>query len=192
MPIDLESETSLEARAEVRAWLRDAWDPDITVREWWARLTDSGWGFPHWPKAWCGKGMTAFDATAVRSELAAAGVLGPPSGGGPTMGANVLFAHGTEEQKQRWLPAFARGEEGWCQFFSEPGAGSDLASVQCRAVRDGDEWIINGQKIWNSGTLVSERGLLVCRTDLDVPKHRGIFSSSTSTSRGSRSGPSAR
>jgi alkylation response protein AidB-like acyl-CoA dehydrogenase len=86
----------------------------------------------------------------------------------------VLFAYGSEEQRQRWLPPLTRGEERWCQFFSEPGAGSDLASLQCRAVRDGDEWIINGQKVWNSGTLMADRGILLARTDPDVSKHRGI------------------
>ena len=171
---DQEVDSVRAARAGVRAWLRQAWDPDLTVREWWARLADSGWGFPQWPSEWFGQGFSDVEAAAVHDELAAAGVLGPPTGGGPTMGANVLFAYGTEEQKRRWLPAIARGEENWCQFFSEPGAGSDLASVQTRAVRDGDSWIVNGQKVWNSGTLVADRGMLLARTDVDAPKHRGI------------------
>jgi alkylation response protein AidB-like acyl-CoA dehydrogenase len=161
-------------RASVRAWLAEAWDPELTVREWWARLADSGWGFPQWPRQWFGLGLSDVEAAVVHDELARAGVLGPPAGAGPSMGATVLFAYGSEEQRRRWLPAIARGEEHWCQFFSEPGAGSDLASVQARAIRDGDEWIVNGQKVWNSGTLVADRGLLIVRTDLDAPKHRGM------------------
>jgi alkylation response protein AidB-like acyl-CoA dehydrogenase len=90
------------------------------------------------------------------------------------MAAPVLFGHGTDEQRSRWLPALARGEELWCQFFSEPGAGSDLASVQTKAVRDGDDWVVNGQKVWNSSTILADRGILVARTDPDVPKHRGL------------------
>jgi alkylation response protein AidB-like acyl-CoA dehydrogenase len=90
------------------------------------------------------------------------------------MGAPVLMTYGTEEQKAKWLPGIARGEIAWGQFFSEPGAGSDLASVQTRATRDGDVWLINGQKVWNSGTLECDAALLVVRTDVDVPKHKGM------------------
>src|SRR5690606_22352511 len=106
--------------------------------------------------------------------LKAAGVLPPPHGIGQTMGAPVILEYGTEEQKQRWLPKIATGEEAWCQFFSEPDAGSDLASLTTRAVRDGDEWIVNGQKVWNSGTLTADRAVMPVRTNPDVPKHRGI------------------
>jgi len=169
-----EPEAVVAARQAVRAWLAEAWDPGLTVRAWWARLAESGWGYPHWPTEWFGRGLGPIESAAVGEELAAAGALGPPNGVGPSMGANVLFVYGTEEQKHRWLPALARGEESWCQFFSEPGAGSDLASVQARAIRDGDQWVVNGQKVWNSGTLTADRGLLVSRTDPDLPKHRGI------------------
>lgn len=165
---------SVDVRNAVRQWLTTAWSPDLTVREWWARLAESGWGYPTWPTEWFGKGMSDLQAKAVSDELAVAGVLGPPSGAGVAMAAPVLFAHGTDEQKQLWLPALARGEENWCQFFSEPGAGSDLASIATGASRDGDEWVINGQKIWNSGTLDADRGLLVVRTDPEMPKHRGM------------------
>jgi alkylation response protein AidB-like acyl-CoA dehydrogenase len=163
-----------ELRTDVRAWLAEAWDAEITVREWWSRLADSGWGYPHWPADWFGQGMTPRQTTVVREELAAARVLGPPIAVGTSMAAPVLFEHGTDEQRSRWLPALARGEELWCQFFSEPGAGSDLAAVQTKAVRDGDDWIVNGQKVWNSSTILADRGVLVARTDPDVPKHRGL------------------
>lgn len=163
-----------EIRTEIRTWLAEAWDPELTVRAWWARLAHSGYGFPHWPSEWLGRSMSVREAAVVREEMAAARVLGPPIAVGTSMGAPVLLAHGSDEQRRRWLPALARGEELWCQFFSEPGAGSDLASVRTRAVRDGDEWVVNGQKVWNSSTLVADRGILVARTDPDVPKHRGL------------------
>ena len=166
--------TEDELRAEVRKWLSDAWDPALTVRAWWSRLADSGYAFPHWPSEWFGKTMNMTQTAVVREELAAARVLGPPTAVGTSMGAPVVLAHGTDEQRARWLPALARGEELWCQFFSEPGAGSDLASVQTKAVRDGDNWVVNGQKVWNSATALADRGILVARTDPDVPKHRGL------------------
>jgi alkylation response protein AidB-like acyl-CoA dehydrogenase len=171
-PIDIADDSEL--RTTVKAWLAENWSPDLTVREWWRRLAQSGFGFPTWPREWFGLGLDDESATVVHDELAQAQVLGPPEGAGPSMAAPALFAFGTDEQKARWLPALAYGEEFWAQFFSEPGAGSDLASVQARAVRDGDEWVVNGQKVWNSCTLFADRALLVARTDLDVPKHKGI------------------
>jgi alkylation response protein AidB-like acyl-CoA dehydrogenase len=163
-----------ELRRAVRAWVDDAWDVDLTLRAWWRRLAESGWGFPAWPREWFGRGLPPLAAEAAAAELAAAGVVAPPGGVGTSMAAPVLFEFGTDEQLRRWVPALARGEEGWAQFFSEPNAGSDLASVQTRAVRDGDHWLVNGQKVWNSGTRQSTRAILVARTDVDVPKHRGI------------------
>jgi alkylation response protein AidB-like acyl-CoA dehydrogenase len=163
-----------ELRSAVRDWVTRAWHPDLTLREWWRLLAESGWGFPGWPAEWFGKGMPAPVAAVVRDELAAGGVIGPPSGVGPSMGAPALFLFGSEEQCRRWIPRIAYGEEFWAQFFSEPDAGSDLGSVQTRAVRDGGGWTVNGQKVWNSGTQQADRALLVARTDVDVPKHKGI------------------
>jgi alkylation response protein AidB-like acyl-CoA dehydrogenase len=169
-----ETPTELHVRTEVREWLARNWDPDVTLAEWWIRLADSGWGYPTWPREWFGRGLPAELATAVRDEIRAAGALPPPHGIGQTMGAPVILQFGTEEQKRRWMRPLATGEEGWVQFFSEPNAGSDLASLQTKAVRDGDEWVVNGQKVWNSGTVTAERALLVARTNSDVPKHKGL------------------
>ena len=161
-------------RSEVRGWIAEHWDPALTVREWWRRLADSGWGFPTWPTAWSGRGLHPDLAPVVRAELLASGAMGPPTGMAQSMGGPLLLEHGSDEQKARWLPAIVTGEECWCQFFSEPGAGSDLAGVQTRATRDGDDYLVAGQKVWSSGATVSDRGLLLARTDSGVPKHRGL------------------
>jgi alkylation response protein AidB-like acyl-CoA dehydrogenase len=161
-------------RDEVRRWLADNWDPDLTVAEWWDRLCDSGWAMPAWPEEWFGKGLPRELAGVVSAELRAAGVIGPPSGLGTLLAGPTILVHGTDEQRARYLRPILNGQEAWCQLFSEPGAGSDLASLQCRAERDGDEWIINGQKVWTSGGQTADLGMLVARTDPDLPKHKGI------------------
>lgn len=156
------------------AWLDEHWDPALTVREWWQRLADSGWGFPTWPADWFGRGLGADALKAASEVFQDRGVLGAPSGLGQTMGGPVVIQHGNDEQRRRLVSRVASGAEGWCQFFSEPGAGSDLASAQTRAVRDGDEWIVNGQKVWTSGALTADRGMLLARVDPDAPKHKGL------------------
>jgi alkylation response protein AidB-like acyl-CoA dehydrogenase len=161
-------------RDEVRTWLADNWDPDITVAEWWDRLCDSGWAMPTWPEEWFGKGLPRELAGVVNAELRAAGAIGPPSGLGALLAGPTIVVHGTDEQRARYLRPILNGHEAWCQLFSEPGAGSDLASLQCRAERDGDEWIVNGQKVWTSGAQTADLGMLVARTDPDAPKHKGI------------------
>jgi alkylation response protein AidB-like acyl-CoA dehydrogenase len=170
-----ENSSAAEAvRAEFGAWLERTWDPDLTVRAWWHALGESGWAFPAWPREWFGRGLAADLAGVVRDELRRVGALGAPGGLGQGLAAPTIIAHATDEQKQWWLGPLARGEEAWCQFFSEPGSGSDLASLQTRAVRDGDEWVVNGQKVWTSGARDAVRGMLLARTDPDAPKHRGI------------------
>jgi alkylation response protein AidB-like acyl-CoA dehydrogenase len=162
------------AREAALSWLSANWDPGLTVRAWWARLADSGWGFPTWPEEWFGKGLSAEDAAGVRAAFAETRALPPPVSLGQLLGGPMLLLHASEEQKSRFLPPLVRGEEYWCQFFSEPGSGSDLASAQTRAVRDGDTWVVDGQKVWTSGAQYAERGMLLARTNRDVPKHQGL------------------
>ncbi len=159
---------------ELRDWLADNWDPDLTVAQWWERLGMAGWCAPTWPVEWYGKGVSRDDANQIGRELAAFGAAGPPSGLGLLLAGPTIVAHGTDEQRGRFLPDIVTGRKAWCQLFSEPGAGSDLAGLQTRAVRDGDEWIVNGQKVWTSGAQVADLGMLLARTDSDVPKHAGI------------------
>ena len=138
-------------------------------------LADGGWGVPTWPAAWGGRDATPEQAAIVAQELSRFEVpdLYPFMVGLALVGPTLL-AHGTPEQQARWLPAIATGAEIWCQLFSEPDAGSDLAALATRAVRDGDVWRATGQKVWSSRAHYSRRGLLLARTDPSVPKHAGI------------------
>ncbi len=159
---------------DVATWLEENWSPDLSLGEWWNRLGRSGWGFPAWPQAWFGRGLTGSAARAVIAERTRHGAFGPPSGISTFLAAPTILAYGTDAQKQRYLPGIATGADVWCQLFSEPEAGSDMASLQTRAVRDGDEWVITGQKVWSSGAQFARYGILIARTDPDVPKHKGI------------------
>jgi alkylation response protein AidB-like acyl-CoA dehydrogenase len=163
-----------EARRSAGEWVAGHWRPDLTVRQWWAALAESGWGFPTWPTDWFGRGLPGDVGAAVQAELAAVGAIGPPAGIGQVMAGPLILEFGTDDQKRRFLPRLVSGEESWCQFFSEPGAGSDLAGLQTRATRDGDEWVVNGQKLWSGGAMDADHAILLARTDPDQPKHKGI------------------
>lgn len=161
-------------RNDVRRWVEANWHLDLTLAEWWRRLAESGWAFPTWPSDWYGREASLDEALVIGQELTRAQVVGPPRGMAQSMGGPVLLTFGTEDQKRRYLPGIVMGQEGWCQFFSEPNAGSDLAGVQTKATHDGDQWVVNGQKVWSSGALQADRGLLLARSDPDVPKHKGL------------------
>ena len=163
-----------DVRAEVRAWLADQWDPELSLVEWRTRLAQSGWACPTWPSAWCGRGLPAAANAVVAEELARAGAVGIPDGVGMSLAAPTILEHGSDEVKERFLRPTVTGELRWCQLFSEPGAGSDLAGLTTRAELDGDQWIVNGQKVWNTSAHHAEVGLLLARTDFEAPKHRGI------------------
>ena len=158
---------------DARAWFESSWDPDLSVGEWWRRLADSGWGFPTWPVDWYGRRLAPHETRGLAAVRRAVGALGPPAGIAQGLAGPTIVAHGTDEQRRRFLTGITGGEV-WCQLFSEPGAGSDLAGLQTRAVRDGDEWVVNGQKVWTSGAHIATFGILIARTDPDVPKHRGL------------------
>jgi alkylation response protein AidB-like acyl-CoA dehydrogenase len=142
-------------------------------KEWTRKLAARKWIAPAWPVEYGGAGMGVMQQFIFNSELAEARV---PRPFGIAIGfvGPTLIVHGTEEQKKRYLPEILTGEVTWCQGYSEPGAGSDLASLQTRATKDGDDYVINGQKIWTSGGHVSKWMILLARTDPDAPKHRGI------------------
>ena len=158
------------------------WQADIAIGEddareaalaWADALAEHGWAAPHWPTEYGGAGLTSMEQFIFNSEMAYTGAP-PVGGGGLRLLGPTILVHGTEEQKQKFLAPTLRGEMLWAQGFSEPGAGSDLASLQTRAVRDGDEYVINGQKMWTSSGHKSNWIFGMFRTDPDAPKHRGI------------------
>ena len=162
-----------DIRAEVRSWLAENYDPALDRAEWRRRVFEAGWTVPSWEPQWWGRGLTDTQSRIVAAEFAAVGA--PGSGHDRAdMLACTLHDLGTDEQRHRLIPPSIRGETRWCLLYSEPGAGSDLAGLRTRADRDGDDWIINGQKVWTSFATTADYGLLVARTDWDVPKHKGI------------------
>lgn len=157
---------------ELRVGLR----PDLPAepfRNWVEVITERGWYVPHWPVEYGGAGLDQEHVAVLRSELRAARAPVESPTGVRLIG-NTLVEFGTEAQKRQHLPGIARNETRWCQGFSEPGAGSDLASLQCRAELDGDEYVINGSKIWTSGADTADWIFCLVRTDFDAPKHQGI------------------
>jgi alkylation response protein AidB-like acyl-CoA dehydrogenase len=163
-----------ELYGEVHEWLEENWDPDRLVDEWWQIVADAGWTAPQFAPDQGGRGLDRRSPAVVRSAFKSFGALRPPGGLGLLMAAPTILSHGTPEQIRRLVPPILNGHAAWCQLFSEPGAGSDLAGLTTRAVRDGDKWIIHGQKVWSSQARGADYGMLLARTDFDVPKHEGI------------------
>ena len=179
------NDTAEEAafRAEVRAWLganapsKDelaGLDDVQAAKLWQKRKYDAGWACIRWPSEYGGRGASAIEQVIWNQEEAKFATPGSVFAIGQGMAAPTLMAWASEEHKRKHLPPLASGEHIWCQLFSEPAGGSDLAALRTRAEKDGDEWVINGQKIWTSGAHYSDYGILVVRTDPDVPKHKGL------------------
>ncbi len=166
--------TEDSVRTEVRNWLEANWNPDLGLVEWRNKLIDAGWGAPTWPKAWHGRALSPALAGVVDQEMRRIGAVGVAASGPRNLAAATLLAHGSDGLKRKFLRRCLTGEDGWCQLFSEPGNGSDLAGAMTRAdLRDG-KWIVNGQKVWTTSAHHADWGLLVARTNWDVPKHKGL------------------
>jgi len=160
-----------------RPWETDRKSADPEARQaalaWHAALAARGWVAPHWPVEYGGAGLTSMEQFILNQELARAGAPGV-GGSGVSLLGPTLIVHGTDDQRAKYLPPILKAETTWAQGYSEPGAGSDLGSLQTRAVRDGDEFVINGQKIWTSAAHTADAIFALVRTDPEAPKHRGI------------------
>ena len=174
-----------EFREEVRTWLQENHpgpEPEGAGldevmrfrREWQLKLHGAGWAGISWPKEYGGRGATMIEQAIFAAEATRQEAPAPANVLGLAMGGPVVIAHGTDEQKARYLEPILTGEEIWCQGFSEPESGSDLASLKTRAVKDGDEWVVTGQKVWTTFAQYAKWCMLVARTDPDAPKHQGL------------------
>ncbi len=163
-----------DVRAEVTEWLAANWDDQLPLLEWRERLVASGWGCPSWPAEWYGRGLPPSMDRVVEGAFAEAGAVGVASGVSMYLVAPTLLEWADDDQRRRFLRPILTGEHKWCQLFSEPGAGSDLAGLQTRAILDGEQWVVNGQKVWNSGAHKAQYGILMARSDVDASKHAGI------------------
>src|SRR6188508_73732 len=178
------SPSEREFRDEVRAWLEENHpgpEPESGLeevmafrREWQLKMHEAGWAGISWPKEYGGRGATQIEQAIFAAEMARAEAPPPANILGLAMGGPVVIAHGTEDQKRRYLEPILSGEEIWCQGFSEPESGSDLASLKTKAVKDGDEWVVTGQKVWTTFAQYAKWCMLVARTDPDAPKHQGL------------------
>jgi alkylation response protein AidB-like acyl-CoA dehydrogenase len=161
-------------RAKVRDWVKSNWDPSMSLRAWRELLVDSGWAVPSWPERWYGRGLPAWADAVVKSEIHACHAVSTTATGPAGLAGPTILEQGPDSVRERFLRPLLTGEEVWCQLFSEPSAGSDLAGLTTTAVLDGDEWVVNGQKVWNTSAHHADLGMLVARTDWDQPKHQGI------------------
>ncbi|HEY0328939.1 MAG TPA: acyl-CoA dehydrogenase [Rhodopseudomonas sp.] len=152
----------------------DGADALEVAKAWQKKKADAGWACLHWPKEYGGRGASPIERVIWQQEEGAFGKLSFLFIIGHGMCGPTLMAYASEEQKRRYLPPLASGEQIWCQLFSEPSGGSDVAGLRTRAERDGSDWIVNGQKIWTSGAHYSDYGILITRTDPNVPKHKGL------------------
>ena len=161
-------------RKETQKWLEHNWDPNLDLFEWRNKLADSGWGLPNWPSDWYGRDLPVGLVPIVEEEFQRIGALPIPKSGIRMLAAATILNHGTEMHKEKFLRRIVTGEDVWCQLFSEPGSGSDLAGATTKAVMVGNKWVVNGQKVWTTSAHKAHWGLLLARTDMDATKHDGL------------------
>lgn len=166
--------TEAEVRAEVRTWLAENWDPNLGLLDWRNRLADSGWGMPMWPRAWHGRGLSVGFGPVVEEEFKRVRAVGVAKSGVRMLVAATLLEHGSDDHKRKYLRRILTGEDTWCQLFSEPGSGSDLAGLTTKAEFVGNQWVVNGQKVWSTSAHKADWGVLLARTDWDEVKHAGL------------------
>lgn len=158
----------------VNDWLDEHWNPELSLRDWREILVEGGWATPHWPTEFFGRGFTQAQSSIVTRIFNERGIVPVAQTGPRRLAAETILAMGNDDQKRRYLRPILTGEHSWCQLFSEPGSGSDLAGLSTKAEFIDNQWIINGQKVWNTSAHHADFGILVARTDFDLPKHQGI------------------
>ena len=166
--------TENSVREEARTWLEKNWNSNLDLFEWRNKLADSGWGLPNWPSDWYGRDLPAGLVPIVEEEFQRIGALPIPKSGIRMLAAATILNHGTEMHKEKFLRRIVTGEDVWCQLFSEPSSGSDLAGATTKAVMVGNKWVVNGQKVWTTSAHKAHWGLLLARTDMDATKHDGL------------------
>lgn len=163
-----------DIRSAVDRWLTANWSADLSLLDWRERLVEGGWAAPSWPSEFYGRDFSEAQTAVVAEVFDAHGAVGVAQGGPGRLASHTILAHGNEAQKHKYLRPILTGQHAWCQLFSEPGSGSDLAGLTTKAEKKGDHWLVNGQKVWNTSAHHADYGILVARTDWDVPKHQGI------------------
>ncbi len=162
-----------QAIQEASEFISTHWDPTIDPDVWRETVVDSGWAALRWPKEWFGRGLSDDEAAEVEELFLSKGVPGPGQDK-TNLWAGTMLSYGSDELKSQFMRKLLLDEIAMCLLYSEPGAGSDLAGIRTTALRDGNEWVVNGQKVWTSGAKSADYGMLIARTDWDQPKHRGI------------------
>ncbi|MFT4799901.1 MAG: alkylation response protein AidB-like acyl-CoA dehydrogenase [Candidatus Azotimanducaceae bacterium] len=161
-------------KTELNTWLDTNWSPDLSLKLWRERLVDGGWACVQWPADFFGRGYGEEQAALVRDVFAEREVVGAAQSGPRRLAAETILVHGDDVQKTQYLRPILTGEHAWCQLFSEPGSGSDLAGATTKAELLEGRWVVNGQKVWTTSAHHADFGILLARTDWDVPKHQGL------------------